>query len=81
VAGNSTSDEATFGTVGKYLKAEIGDTVRVEDIPVLIPALGLTSAPTTADRLIMDTKVYEIVSIKPVYSGEEVAAYRLQARR
>jgi hypothetical protein len=81
VAGDSTSDESVTGTVGRYSKSEIGDTIRVEDIPVLIAAKGLTSVPTTADRLVIDTKVYEIVSIEPIYSGEEVAAYRLQARR
>ena len=52
------------------------------DAEVIIAAAGLTITPDpVTDRLVIDSVVWKIVAADPLYSGEDVAAWVLVARK
>jgi len=58
-----------------------GDLVKEGDVQTIIAAQGLTITPDEGQRVEFDSEKWHIVSIKRIYSGEQVAAYELQLRR
>lgn len=59
-----------------------GQVVRFGDYRVLLAAQDLSITPTPAtDELRDGSTALTIVSVERIYSGEQVAAYRLQVRR
>ena len=65
----------------RFQMGETGSAVREGDRQAWIAAKGLTRAPTTADRVVIDSEEYEILNLDPVYSGDQVAIYALHVRR
>lgn len=55
--------------------------IQTHDLRVTIAAEGLPVVPSTAGTLLIDSEVYQIVRVTPVYYGTEVGHYDLQVRR
>lgn len=64
------------------LSAVDGSLVQAGDMTTLIAAKGLTSAPVAnSSRLVFDGDTWQAVGVEPIYSGDDIAAYRIQLRR
>lgn len=73
-------------TVGQAQQDLYGTAVKAGDWIVDIAALDLSHndvlfAPTTNDVIVVDNTALRVMSMVPVYSGDEVALYKLVARR
>jgi len=58
-----------------------GDVVKQGDVQIYLPAFGLGFTPVVSLDVAVGGKDYHLVGVDPVYSGEEIALYRLQLRR
>lgn len=58
-----------------------GDVVRVGDVKMLLAASGLAFTPVIGQCVVFDSTNYRIVEAGPIYSGEQICAWRLFARR
>ena len=59
-----------------------GDIVRAGDVQTGIAGSGLEFVPEPGlTKIIIDTLVWNIVNMKPIYSGEQIALFILQLRR
>lgn len=58
-----------------------GDVVKEGDMETLIAAQDLTITPDEGQRVEFDGEKWHVVSIRRIYSGSLVAAFRLQLRR
>lgn len=83
VGAGADTDQSVKGVVESYSAGERSATVLAGDLKVTIAATdsGLTTTPSTKDRLVIDSVVYQIVSVESVMSGDYPAAYTLQVRR
>lgn len=57
-----------------------GEVVKVSDSSTLIAAKDLEIAPTIGSKLTANGIKWDIVKVSPIYSGDEVAAYKLFMR-
>ncbi len=58
-----------------------GDLIQQNDIRIYLPASGLAFTPFKGQKVtLLTTKVFRIVSVKPIYSGEDIAVFDLQLR-
>lgn len=56
--------------------------VQAGDVTTLVAAQGTSATPVAnRDRLVFAAQTWQIVAVDPIYSGDAVAAYRLQLRR
>ena len=46
----------------------------------LLPAKGITFTPTLGMQVTIDSVVYDTTSIRPIYSGDDIAAYEYGVR-
>lgn len=59
-----------------------GTLVEAGDMTTLAAAQSFVTVPVAnRDRLVFDGQRWQIVTVDPIYSGDAVAAYRLQLRR
>ena len=58
----------------------IGGVIQSGDRKVMIAALG-TTMPQPADKVTVDSEVYQVVAVRYVWSGELPALYELQVRK
>lgn len=66
---------------GAYLDRYVdGDLIRRGDLRCIIAASGLEFTPVNGLQVDFDSKVFRVMSVKPIYSGEQVAVYELQLR-
>ena len=91
-AYDPTDGETTKGSPTQYVKKVSppsaykemyidGEIIRKGDCRVILPAKDLEFTPEVGIEVTIDTVVWKIVGLKPVYSGEQVAAYTLQLRK
>ena len=56
------------------------DLIRAQDLMFLLPAKGITFTPTLGMQVTIDSVVYDTTSIRPIYSGDDIAAYEYGVR-
>lgn len=88
-----TTGEATKGDYVRYVKKVIppypydekyidGDLIKAGDLQTGIAGSGLGFTPEPGlTEIYIDTLRWSIVSMKPIYSGEQIAMFLLQLRR
>ena len=59
---------------------EVNDLVQAADLKCTVAADALAYTPTTKDRVVIDSKVHQIVRIKTFRSGASVLSYELYLR-
>lgn len=57
-----------------------GDMIRQGDVKVSVPASGLSFTPVPGQKVVIDSKTWHVVAVRPVYTGELIALYELQLR-
>ncbi len=58
-----------------------GDTVQVGDVSIMLPSASAGFVPAINTVVTIDGLEWRVVGFNPVYSGEQVALYKLQLRR
>jgi len=58
-----------------------GVAIRQDDLEVYLPGSGLEFTPAVDMTVRIEKVAYRVVAAGPVYSGEQVAVFRLQLRR
>lgn len=58
-----------------------GDSVRRGDVRIFLAAKGLAFIPIIDMLVEFDSEKFKVISVLPLHSGEQVAAYELQCRR
>lgn len=79
-SSETTSDTETFGLVEGVTQAEVNDLIQAEDKRLTVAADDLATAPTTKDRVVISSVVYQIVSINTVEHQNEAITYEFILR-
>lgn len=58
-----------------------GDLIREHDFKSLVAGSGLAITPLKGDVLVFGTERFTLVKVDPIYSGEQIAAYKMQLRQ
>lgn len=77
---NTYADKAFTGSVRTYSPKEVVGQVQQGDRELRIAANALPYTPTVKDRVVIDTKVYDILSVNPLAAKGEIALHVLQIR-
>lgn len=79
-AAESVSDTTVKAIVSDVSAREVGDLVRSDDRQALIAASSLTVAPTTEDRVVIDSVVYQVISVSSTEVSGSAVTYQLVLR-
>ena len=80
VISETTADTVVKGVLQDVNDREVNDLVQAADLKCTVAADALTYTPTTKDRVVIDTKVHQIVRIKTYRSGASVLSFELYLR-
>jgi len=58
-----------------------GSLIQMGDLMLGLPAVDMPAAPTLEDRVKLGDDTWNIVAVRPHYSGGQVAVYDVQVRR
>ena len=62
------------------VERRLTDVVQAGDAVSLLAAEGLPVEPTTEQKLVWDDKVWQIVQVNPIVSGDQKAAFEIILR-
>ena len=79
-ASEATSDTSLKGVLEDVSAREVNDLIQAGDRRLTIAAADVTAAPTTADRLIIQGKVFQIVRIAAIEQDNQPITYELILR-
>lgn len=81
-AGTATDTTVPCSPPAEYENYVIdGTRIQTGDMKVLIPALDYGTAPNTAQKFTIRGAQYNVISVMPVSSGNQEAAWEIQLRR
>lgn len=85
-SGKTSQTAATFNVIGTppapYNQGRIdGTVIQVADLKSLLKALNLGFTPTIGDRVNFNEMVWQVVGVRPIWSGALPAAYEIQLRQ
>ncbi len=80
-ASDGEADTTVNGFLHSYGLDEVGEGIDVEDQKYMLPASEISVEPTTEDRLLIGSVVYEIVNVGRVEKHASAHIYPLQIRR
>lgn len=80
---SSVVDHSVKITPPRGYKANMidGEVIQKGDRQCLMEAQDIGFTPTPALQIVYDSETWEIKGVEEIYSGELIAAYRLQLRR
>ena len=76
----AVSDATVKGLVEDVNKKEVNSLIQADDRRLTIAASSVDSAPTTADRVVISSVVYQIISVKIVEQANTAITYELILR-
>lgn len=80
--GSPTNHSVTVTPPAPYRRGYVpGSDVPGEDLEALLYASGLAFTPAAGQKATVDGQTFRVVSVSPLYTGEQVGAYVLQLRR
>ena len=79
-ASEATSDTSIKGVLADVSAREVGDLVQTGDRRLTIAAADVSAAPTTADRLVIQGQVFQIVRIATIEQDNQPITYELILR-
>jgi len=80
VISETTADTAVKAVLQDVNDREVNDLVQAADLKCTVAADALAYTPTTKDRVVIDSKVHQIVRIKTFRSGASVLSYEIYLR-
>jgi hypothetical protein len=83
MVGGEPVEVPTKGVIDRYsdFTTREGGDIQRGDRKLIVAALGLPDAPTTATTVKIGGEVHTVHDVEPTYTGEAVAIYALQVRR
>lgn len=89
---NPATGKQTTGDVSPYNKKVIppydvelkyvdGDVIRIGDMVSGLPAKNIQFTPERGIKVTIDSAVWEIQRVSPIYSGERICLYLMQLRK
>jgi len=79
-ASEATSDATIKGVLEDVNAREVGDLIQAGDRRLTIAAADVSAAPTTADRLVIQGQVFQIVRIATIEQDNQPITYELILR-
>ena len=76
----STSTSSVPAVISTFDLLEVSGLVEAGDVKVDVPAQGVTE-PKSDDTVTIGSDVYQVISVRTTYSGDQAALYELQVRR
>ena len=78
--GETASDTTVKGFIEDVNKREVNELVQADDRRLTIAAESLTYVPTTADRAVIGSTVYQIIRVQTVEKANTAITYELILR-
>ena len=78
--GETTADTTVKGFVEGDLSREIGELIKATDKRLTIAASDLNYIPTVSDRVVISSKVYQIIRVETTEQGNTAISYELILR-
>jgi len=78
--GETTADTTIKGIVEGVSSREVGELIKATDKRLTIAAADLDYTPTVADRVVISSKVHQIIRIETTEQGNTAISYELILR-
>lgn len=79
IVENST-DTAIKGVLDQVSKREVGDLVQAGDKKLIVAAADLPNVPTVADKVVINSRVLQIIQINIIEQDNQPITYELILR-
>jgi hypothetical protein len=79
-AAETTTDTTVRGVLEDVRRSEVNDLVQQGDKRLMIAAADLTSAPTTADRIVISSRSMQIIEVRTIEQDNTAITYELILR-
>jgi len=79
-AAETTTDTTVRGVLEDVRRSEVNDLVQQGDKRLMIAAADLASAPTTADRVIINSRSLQIIEVRTIEQDNTAITYELILR-
>ena len=80
VISETTADTTVKAVLQDINDREVNDLVQAADLKCTVAADALAYTPTTKDRVVIDSKVHQIVRIRTYRSGASIFSFELYLR-
>ena len=78
--GETTADTTVKGFVEGVIARQVDDLVKATDKRLTIAASDLDYTPTVSDRVVISSKVYQIIRVETTEQGNTAISYELILR-
>lgn len=79
-AAETTSDNTIQGILEDVNKREVNDLIQAGDKRLTIAAADVAAVPTTADRVVINARVHQVIRIATIEQNNEPITYELILR-
>jgi len=83
--GAFTEDVEVKGVIGEFKRDELGDLIQATDLKWEVAAKALSDKgapePGPKETVTLQAKKYQVVTVRPTYSGDDPATFVLALRR
>jgi hypothetical protein len=79
-ATETTTDTTVRGVLEDVRRSEVNDLVQQGDKRLTVAAADLTNAPTTADRVIINSRNLQIIEVRTIEQDNTAITYELILR-
>jgi hypothetical protein len=79
-SAETTTDTTVRGVLEDVRRSEVNDLVQQGDKRLIIAAADVTSAPTTADRVIISNRSLQIIEVRTIEQDNTAITYELILR-
>ena len=80
LSGETVSDTAIKGVVQDISNREVDDLIKTTDKRLIISADEVATAPSTKDRVVISSVVYQIISVNTVEQDNTAITYEMILR-
>lgn len=78
--GETTADTTIKGQVSNVVATQVDDLVKATDKRLLIAAVDLDYTPTVSDRVVISSKVHQIIRVETTEQANTAISYELILR-
>ena len=79
-AAETTADTTVRGVLEDVSLREVNDLIQAGDKRLMVAATDLTSAPTTADRVIIASRALQVIEVRTIEQDNTPITYELILR-
>ncbi len=79
-ATETTSDTVIRGVLEDVNKREVNDLIQAGDKRLIVAAADVAAVPTTADRVVISTRVHQVIRVITIEQDNQPITYELILR-